>query len=78
MARKVSYTATSSQAANDAQGHRSGTDLELSISEFPLIEGGVFQKRDAKGDKWINDGSVIDLSGKSANCACDVSVATCK
>lgn len=43
-----------------------------------LIEGGVFQKRDAKGDKWVSDGSVIDLSGKSANCAWDVAVASCK
>ncbi|MFN0029522.1 MAG: ABC transporter substrate-binding protein [Acidimicrobiales bacterium] len=43
-----------------------------------MIEGGVFQKRDAKGDKWVSEGSIIDLSGKSANCVWDVSVSTCK
>jgi hypothetical protein len=42
-----------------------------------MIEGGVFQKRDAKGDKWVSDGAVIDLSGKSQNCAWSQSTNSC-
>jgi hypothetical protein len=42
-----------------------------------MIEGGVFQKRDAKGDKWVSEGEVIDLSGKSANCAWSQSTNSC-
>jgi len=41
------------------------------------IEGGVYQRRDAAKETWIDEGVVIDLSGKSKNCAWDASKGVC-
>ena len=42
-----------------------------------LIEGGIFQTRDAATETWKDQGSVIDLSGKSKNCAWNQSTGLC-
>jgi branched-chain amino acid transport system substrate-binding protein len=42
-----------------------------------FIEGGVFQTRDAANEVWVNQGDVIDLSGKSKNCVWDQAAGVC-
>jgi branched-chain amino acid transport system substrate-binding protein len=42
-----------------------------------FIEGGVYQTRDAAAETWNDEGSVIDLSGKSRNCAWNQSTGLC-
>jgi branched-chain amino acid transport system substrate-binding protein len=42
-----------------------------------LVEGGVFQTRDAATETWISQGEVIELSGKSTNCAWDQGAGAC-
>ncbi len=42
-----------------------------------LIEGGIYQTRDAKNETWIDAGALIDLSGKSKNCKWDQSKGLC-
>jgi ABC-type branched-subunit amino acid transport system substrate-binding protein len=43
-----------------------------------LIEGGVFTKFDSAKQQWLPEGGLIDLDGKSQNCAWDQSVSACK
>jgi hypothetical protein len=43
-----------------------------------FVEGGVFQKWDSAKQSWVSQGNVIDLDGKSSNCAWDQSAAACK
>jgi ABC-type branched-subunit amino acid transport system substrate-binding protein len=42
-----------------------------------LIEGGILQTRDVAKETWIDQGKVIDLSGKSKNCAWNQSTGLC-
>jgi hypothetical protein len=41
-------------------------------------EGGIFQKYDSAKQVWESQGNVIDLSGKSKNCAWDQAAGLCK
>jgi branched-chain amino acid transport system substrate-binding protein len=43
-----------------------------------FVEAGIFQKFDSVKQSWVNQGSVIDLDGKSSNCAWDQAAAVCK
>ncbi|MEZ5262200.1 MAG: hypothetical protein R2755_10595 [Acidimicrobiales bacterium] len=43
-----------------------------------MIEGGVFARFDAAAQVWKDEGNLIDLDGKSQNCAWDQSVSLCK
>jgi hypothetical protein len=43
-----------------------------------LTEGGIYQKFDAAAQAWQDQGGVIELSGKSKNCAWDQSAGLCK
>jgi branched-chain amino acid transport system substrate-binding protein len=43
-----------------------------------LIEGGIYQTYNSQKQGWESQGEVIDLSGKSHNCAWDQASATCK
>ncbi len=42
-----------------------------------LVEGGIYQIRDAATETWKDAGAVIDLSGKSKNCKWDQSKGIC-
>jgi len=42
-----------------------------------LVEGGVIQVRDAASETWKDAGAVVDLSGKSGNCAWNQSKGLC-
>ncbi|MFN0028903.1 MAG: ABC transporter substrate-binding protein [Acidimicrobiales bacterium] len=42
------------------------------------IEGSEFAKYDFKLQTWVQQGAVVELSGKSSNCAWDQSVGNCK
>ncbi len=48
------------------------------VKDSYYIEGGVYQKYDFTKQSWANQGNVIDLSGKSKNCAWDQSAGVCK
>ncbi|MEA3214571.1 MAG: branched-chain amino acid transport system substrate-binding protein [Acidimicrobiia bacterium] len=43
-----------------------------------FVEGGVFQKFDSVKQSWVSQGNVIDLDGKSSNCAWDQSAGICR
>ncbi len=43
-----------------------------------LIEGGIFQKYDAAKQYFVNQGDVIELSGRSKNCLWDQAAGVCK
>jgi branched-chain amino acid transport system substrate-binding protein len=43
-----------------------------------LTEGGIFQKYDSTKQAFISQGNVIDLDGKSKNCAWDQGAGLCK
>jgi branched-chain amino acid transport system substrate-binding protein len=43
-----------------------------------FVEGGAFQKWDVAKQTWVIQGNVIDLSGKSKNCAWDASAGICR
>jgi hypothetical protein len=43
-----------------------------------FVEGGAFQKWDIAKQTWVIQGNVIDLSGKSKNCAWDASAGICR
>jgi len=43
-----------------------------------FTEGGVFQRWDVPKQAWEIEGNVIDLSGKSRNCAWDQAAGVCK
>ncbi|MPY94667.1 MAG: ABC transporter substrate-binding protein [Acidimicrobiia bacterium] len=42
-----------------------------------FVEGSQFGQYDAELQNWVTQGDIIDLSGKSANCAWDQSTSTC-
>ena len=42
------------------------------------IEGSDISKYDSAQQTWIKQGDLIELSGKSANCAWDQAIANCK
>ena len=42
------------------------------------IEGSEFAKYDFKLQTWVQQGDIVELSGKSANCAWDQSIGNCK
>jgi len=42
-----------------------------------LIEGGILQTRDVAKETWIDQGGVIDLSGKSSNCSWNQATGLC-
>jgi branched-chain amino acid transport system substrate-binding protein len=55
-----------------------GVRFNMNGAEDPyLVEGGVYQTRDAAGEKWDNEGDVIDLSGESSPCAWDQAAGVC-
>jgi branched-chain amino acid transport system substrate-binding protein len=43
-----------------------------------FTEGGAFQKWDVAKQSWVIQGNVIDLSGRSRNCAWDAANSVCK
>ena len=43
-----------------------------------LTEGSDLSKYDSAKQQWIQQGAVVELSGKSKNCAYDQSSGTCK
>jgi branched-chain amino acid transport system substrate-binding protein len=43
-----------------------------------FIEGGAFQKWDVAKQTWVIQGNIIDLSGKSKNCAWDAAAGICR
>jgi hypothetical protein len=43
-----------------------------------FIEGGIYQTYNSQTQGWESQGKVIDLSGKSHNCAWDQATSTCK
>ena len=43
-----------------------------------FIEGGVYQKYNSEKQGWESQGEIIDLSGKSSNCAWDLATSVCK
>jgi hypothetical protein len=43
-----------------------------------FTEGGIFQKYDSAKQAFVSQGNVIDLDGKSKNCAWDQSGGICK
>ncbi|MGE0171103.1 ABC transporter substrate-binding protein [Nocardioides sp.] len=43
-----------------------------------INEGGSFAKFDSVNQKWVVEGQLYDLNGKSSNCAWDQSVSACK
>jgi hypothetical protein len=43
-----------------------------------FVEGGIYQKYDSAKQGWVSQGNVIDLSGKSKDCAWDQSAGLCK
>ncbi len=47
------------------------------LKDSYLTEGGALQSWDAAGQVWKREGGVIDLSGKSQNCAYDQSTGLC-
>ena len=58
-----------------AAGHRGHIDGN---KDAYFAEGGAFQKWDAAKQAWEIQGNVIDLAGKSKNCAWDQAAAVCK
>jgi branched-chain amino acid transport system substrate-binding protein len=55
-----------------------GIKLNMNGNEdaYP-VEGGVYQTRDTAAETWVNQGAVIELSGKSQNCAWNQSTSSC-
>jgi hypothetical protein len=47
-------------------------------SDAYFVEGGIYQKYNSAKQGWDSQGSVIDLSGKSKNCAWDQAAGLCK
>jgi hypothetical protein len=43
-----------------------------------FIEGGVYQTYNSEKQGWESQGEIIDLSGKSSNCAWDLATSVCK
>jgi hypothetical protein len=43
-----------------------------------FIEGGIYQTYNSQTQGWESQGKVIDLSGKSHDCAWDQATSTCK
>jgi hypothetical protein len=59
--------------------HLWGLRLHLSGNKDSfMVEGGVFTKFDSAKQQWLAEGSLIDLDGKSQNCAWDASGAVCR
>jgi ABC-type branched-subunit amino acid transport system substrate-binding protein len=48
------------------------------LKDAYLVESGVFQKWDAAKQTYVNQGDIINLDGKSKNCAWDAGVGVCK
>ena len=43
-----------------------------------LLEGSDLSKYDAAKQQWVVQGNIIELSGKTQNCAWDTSVNACR
>jgi len=43
-----------------------------------FVEGGIYQKYDSTKQAWDDQGSVIELSGKSKPCTWDQATGNCK
>ncbi|MEA3214370.1 MAG: branched-chain amino acid transport system substrate-binding protein [Acidimicrobiia bacterium] len=59
--------------------HLPGIQFNMSGNKDAYFgEGGVFQSWDVAKQAWVVQGNVIDLSGKSKNCAWDQSAGICR
>lgn len=59
--------------------HLPGIQFNMSGNKDAYFgEGGVFQRWDVAKQAWVVQGNVIDLSGKSKNCAWDQSAGICR
>ena len=47
-------------------------------ADAQFVEGSEIAQWSAAQQSWMREGSVIDLSGKSKNCAWDFTTASCK
>ena len=61
---------------DDAAGHQGRTRAGTPTPIF--TEGSDISKYDSAKQQWIQQGDVIDVSGKSKNCAFDQATSTCK
>ena len=43
-----------------------------------LIEGSDISKYDSANQQWVQQGDIVELSGKSKNCAFDASASLCR
>jgi branched-chain amino acid transport system substrate-binding protein len=48
------------------------------LKDAYIVEAGVFQKWDSAKQSYITQGNIIDLDGKSRNCAWDAAAGVCK
>jgi branched-chain amino acid transport system substrate-binding protein len=48
------------------------------VKDAYIVEGGIFQRWDAAKQTYVNQGSIIDLDGKTKNCTWDQSSSSCK
>jgi branched-chain amino acid transport system substrate-binding protein len=56
-----------------------GIRFNMSGNKDPyFIEGGIYQKYDSAKQGWVDEGSPIELSGRSKPCAWDQSIGNCK
>ena len=51
---------------------------ERSTGMRTYYEGGVYQSYNSEKQGWESQGEIIDLSGKSSNCAWDLSASVCR
>jgi hypothetical protein len=47
-------------------------------SDAFFLEGSEIAQFDSSKQQWIQQGPIVELSGKSKNCAWDASTSTCK